>query len=81
MDASKTDNGKTSGMILGIEKSRNFTTSIRSKSLPASSEINSHTVCSMNIKKRITNTVVNVIRNVFSKYLSKIFNLVINLIY
>jgi hypothetical protein len=44
MDANKTDSGKTSGIILGIEKSRNFTTRIKSRSLPASSEINNQTV-------------------------------------
>lgn len=80
MDANKTDSGKTNGIIRGIEKSRNFTTNIKSKSLPASSEIKSQTVWRMNMKKRITNTVVNVTKNVFSKYLSKIFNLVISLI-
>jgi hypothetical protein len=44
IEASKTDNGKTNGIILGIEKSRNFTTKIKSKSLPANSEIKSQTV-------------------------------------
>jgi len=44
MDASKTDNGKTKGMILGIENNKNFTTNNKSKSLPASSEIKSQTV-------------------------------------
>jgi hypothetical protein len=44
MEASKTDSGKTNGIILGIEKRRNFTTNIKSRSLPASSEIKSHTV-------------------------------------
>lgn len=81
IEANKTDKGKTRGIILGIENNKNFTTKNRSRSLPANSEIKSQTVCNMNIKKRITNTVVNVIRKVFSKYLSKIFNLVINLIY
>ena len=81
MDAKSTESGKTNGIILGIEKSRNFTTNNKSRSLPASSDINSHTVCSMNMKNRITNTVVNVSKNVFNKYLSRIFNLLINLIY
>ena len=73
IEANKTDNGNTSGIIRGIEKSRNFTTNIKSKSLPASSKIKSHTVCSMNIKKRITNTEANVIENDFKIYLSNIF--------
>ena len=81
MEANKTDKGSTSGIMRGIEKSRNFTTNIKSRSLPANSDINSHTVCSMNMKNNITNTVVNVSKNVFNKYLSRIFNLLINLIY
>jgi hypothetical protein len=48
--------------------------------LPANSAINSQTVCKMNIKNKITNTVVNVIIKDFNKYLSKIFT-GINLIY
>ena len=44
MEASKMESGKTSGIILGIENKRNFTTKIKSKSLPANSEINSQTV-------------------------------------
>ncbi|WP_246034213.1 hypothetical protein [Flavobacterium sangjuense] len=46
---------------------------MKSKSLPASSEMNSQTTCKTNMKKRITNTVVNVMRNDFNKYLSSIF--------
>ena len=73
MEASKIDRGNTSGMIRGIENKRNFITNAKSKSLPASSAMNNQTVCSMNIKNKITNTVANVIKNVFNKYLSRIF--------
>jgi hypothetical protein len=44
IEASNTDRGKTNGIILGIENKRNFITSNKSRSLPASSEIKSHTV-------------------------------------
>jgi hypothetical protein len=44
MEANNTDKGKTKGMILGIEKSKNLTTMIKSKSLPANSVMNSQTV-------------------------------------
>ena len=73
MEANKIDRGNTNGMIRGIENKRNFITNAKSKSLPASSAMNSQTVCSMNIKNKITNTVANVIKNVFNKYLSRIF--------
>ena len=73
MEANNTDKGSTKGIIRGIENNKNLITIIKSKSLPASSAINNQTVCKMNIKKRITNTVVNVIRNVLRMYLSKIF--------
>jgi hypothetical protein len=66
------ESGNTSGIIRGIENIKNLMIKATSKSLPASS-VNSQTVCSMNIKNKITNTVVNVIRNVFNKYLSRIF--------
>jgi hypothetical protein len=57
------ESGNTSGIIRGIENIKNLM--IRYiQSLPASSAMNSQTVCSMNIKNKITNTVVNVIRNV-----------------
>ena len=67
------DRGKTKGTIRGIEKAKNLMTIMKSKSLPANSAINNQTVCSMNTKKRITNTVANVPKNVFNKYLSRIF--------
>lgn len=73
MEASKIDNGNTSGTIRGIAKAKNLITITRSKSLPANSDINNQTVCKMKIKNKITNTVVNVVRNVFNKYLSRIF--------
>ncbi len=80
MDANTTESGSTNGIILGNEKSKNFITVKKSRSLPANSAINSQTVCKMNIKNKITNTVVNVIIKDFNKYLSKIFT-GINLIY
>jgi hypothetical protein len=73
MEANNTDRGSTKGTIRGIEKVKNFKIIIKSKSLPANSDINNQTVWSMNMKKRITNTVANVVRNVFNKYLSRIF--------
>ena len=73
MEDNNTESGNTKGTILGIENNKNFITSKKSKSLPASSEMKSQTVWSMNIKNKITNTVVNVIKNVFNKYLSNIF--------
>jgi hypothetical protein len=73
MEANNTDKGRTNGIIRGIENIKNLNTIDKSKSLPASSAINNQTVWSINIKKRITNTVVNVIRNVLRMYLSKIF--------
>jgi hypothetical protein len=44
MEDNKTESGNTNGTIRGIENKRNFKTSIKSKSLPASSEINNQTV-------------------------------------
>ena len=73
MEANTTDKGKTSGIILGILNKRNFKIMIKSKSLPANSEMNSQTTCKTNMKKRITNTVANVTRKDFNKYLSSIF--------
>ena len=73
MEANKTDNGNTSGIILGILNKRNFKIIMKSKSFPANSEINSQTTCKTNMKNRITNTVANVMRNDFNKYLSSIF--------
>lgn len=73
MEANKTDNGNTSGIILGILNKRNFKIIMKSKSLPANSEINSQTTCKTNMKNRITNTVANVMRKDFNKYLSSIF--------
>ena len=73
MDANRIERGNTNGTILGIEKVKNFTINKKSKSLPANSEIKSQTVCNINIKKRITNTVANVVRKDFNKYLSSIF--------
>jgi len=73
IEANKTDKGSTSGIILGIANSKNLRTIAKSKSLPANSAMNNHTDCSMNMKKRITNTMVNVVRKVFNKYLSRIF--------
>ena len=73
MDANKIERGNTKGTIRGIEKVKNFIINIKSKSLPANSAIKSHTVCNMNIKKRITNTVANVDKKDFNKYLSRIF--------
>ncbi len=80
MEDNNTESGRTNGMILGIENNKNFTTNKKSKSLPASSEMNNQTVCNINIKNKITNTVVNVIKKVFNKYLSNIFTNA-NLIY
>lgn len=76
IEANKTDSGKTKGIILGIEKSRNLIIIIKSKSFPANSVIKSQTVWRIKMKKRITKTVVNVIRNDFNKYLSSIFTYV-----
>jgi len=73
IEAKTTDSGNTSGMILGILKSRNFRIITKSRSLPANSEMKSHTTCNTNMKKRITNTEANVIRKDFNKYLSSIF--------
>lgn len=73
MEANNTDKGKTSGIILGILKSKNFRIIKKSKSLPANSEMKSQTTCNTNMKNRITNTVVNVIMKDFNKYLSSIF--------
>jgi hypothetical protein len=73
MEANKMDNGNTSGIILGILNNRNFKIIMKSKSLPANSEINSQTTCKTNMKNRITNTVANVMRKDFNKYLSSIF--------
>ena len=73
MDASKTDSGNTSGTMRGIEKSRNFKTEIKSRSLPANSEINSQTVCNINIKNNIINTEASVETKVFRRYRSSIF--------
>ena len=67
------DNGNTIGTMLGIEKSRNLTISIKSKSFPANSDIKSQTVCNIKMKKRITKTEANVVKNVFKMYLSRIF--------
>ena len=80
IDANNTESGNTNGINLGIAKTRNFIIIIKSNPLPASSEINSHTTWSMNIKNKITNTVANVIKKDFNKYLSNIFTK-INLIY
>ena len=76
IDASKTERGKTSGMILGMEKSKNLRIIIKSRSLPANSVMKSQTVWRIKMKKRITKTVVNVIRKDFNKYLSRIFTYV-----
>ncbi len=73
MEAKSIDKGSTSGTNRGIENNKNLMIIEKSKSLPANSAISSQTVCSMNIKKRITNTTVNVIRKVFKMYLSRIF--------
>ncbi|GEC78629.1 hypothetical protein FAQ01_14990 [Flavobacterium aquatile] len=73
IEAKRTESGNTIGIILGIANSKNFKINSISKSFPASSEMNNQTVCNMNIKNKITNTVVNVIKNVFNKYLSNIF--------
>lgn len=74
MDAKSMESGKTRGIILGIENSKNFKTNIKSKSFPANSAMNNQTVWSINIKNKITNTVINVDTNVFRRYLSSIFN-------
>jgi hypothetical protein len=73
MDAKSTESGSTKGIILGIENSKNFITNIKSRSLPANSEINNQTVCKMKMKNKIINTVKKVAMKVFSKYLSRIF--------
>ena len=73
MAANQIESGSTKGTILGIASIKNFNTMKISKSFPASSAINSQTVCRTNTKKRITNTVVNVPKKVFNKYLSRIF--------
>jgi hypothetical protein len=73
IEARRIDNGSTNGITPGIENKRNLRIRTKSKSFPASSAINSQTVCKINIKKRITNTEVNVIKNVFKMYLSRIF--------
>jgi hypothetical protein len=44
MDAKRIERGNTSGTILGIEKIKNLTIRIKSKSFPASSAIKSQTV-------------------------------------
>jgi len=80
IDAKRTDKGNTKGTIRGIENTKNFTTIKKSRSFPANSEMNNQTVCKMNIKNKITNTVVNVIKKDLSKYLSNIFTNA-NLIY
>lgn len=43
MEANKTDNGNTKGMILGIANNKNLITIRKSKSLPASSAMNNQT--------------------------------------
>ena len=75
MEANSTERGSTSGTILGVANKRNFKTETKSKSFPASSEINSQTVCKMKIKNRMTNTVKKVDMNCLNKYLSRIFTL------
>lgn len=44
MEANNTDKGSTKGTIRGIENNKNLTTRRKSKSLPASSEMNNQTV-------------------------------------
>jgi hypothetical protein len=44
MEANNTESGSTNGTRLGILKSKNLTMRIKSKSLPANSEMNSQTV-------------------------------------
>lgn len=73
MEASSTDKGNTSGTKLGILNSKNLTINIKSRSLPANSEMKSQTVWRIKINKRITNTVKNVVINDFKMYLSRIF--------
>ena len=80
MEANSTESGKTMGIIRGMAKIKNLMTISVSKSLPANSEMNNQTVCSMKIKNRITNTEANVIQKEFSKYRSIIFT-ELNLIY
>ena len=43
IEAKTTDNGNTKGIILGILNNKNFIIIIKSKSLPASSDIKSQT--------------------------------------
>lgn len=62
MDDSNTVSGKTIGINLGDAKAKNFIIIMKSRSLPANSDINNQTVCKMNIKNKITNTEVNVIK-------------------
>lgn len=67
IEANNTDKGKTNGIILGIENNKNFTTIKKSKSLPANSEMNNQTVCSIKMKNKITKTDVKVAKNDFNK--------------
>lgn len=73
IEANKIDNGKTNGTIRGIEKSKNFNTDVKSRSFPANSEINSQTVCNINIKNKIINTEASVVTKVLRRYRSSIF--------
>lgn len=75
MEANSTESGSTKGTILGVANRRNFRTEIKSRSFPASSDINNHTVCRIKIKNRMTNTVKKVDMNCLNKYLSRIFTL------
>jgi len=53
IEAKSTESGNTKGTTLGDAKSKNLITEIKSKSLPANSEMKSQTALQMNIKNNI----------------------------
>ena len=73
MDAKTTERGNAIGTKLGILNNKNFNIKLKSKSLPANSEMNNQTVCRIKIRNKITNTEINVNAKDFKMYLSSIF--------
>jgi hypothetical protein len=62
IEANKMVKGKTRGMSFGVKYSRNFPTTMRSRSLPASSLMYNHMVCSTKMNMRMVKTLKKVLR-------------------
>ncbi len=73
IEVNKIVSGNTIGINLGVAKVKNLIITEKSKSFPASSEINSQIVCNNRINIIIIKSGKNVFKKVVKMYLSRIF--------